>query len=85
MKNVTIVVSHIKIETTKIDDGVLLKRLKERLVEDQNSHIRLKVKKGIVTIQGNVSHDVQREQVLSSVASMPGVLGMKDQIRVIVN
>ena len=45
-KGVRIVVSHIKVETKTVDDGLLRKRLRERLAEDQNIHIRLKVKKG---------------------------------------
>lgn len=80
-----VVVSHIKIETERIGDGMLLKRLQERLAEDHNNHIRLKVKKGVVTIRGIVRHDTHREQVLSSVASMPGVIGMEDRLQVVVN
>lgn len=85
VNDVKLVVSHIKIETERIGDGMLLKRLQERLAEDHNSHIRLKVKKGVVTIRGIVRHDTHREQVLSSVASMPGVIGMEDRLQVVVN
>lgn len=85
VKDVRIVVSHIKVETERIDDGLLLRRLRERLTGGENGHVRLKVKKGVVTIEGSVRHDAHREQVLSSVASMPGVVGMKDQMRVVVD
>jgi len=84
VNGVRIVVSHIKVETERMDDGLLLSRLRERMADDQNRYVRLKVKKGVVAIQGVVLHDAHREQVLSSVASMPGVVGMKDHLQVVV-
>jgi len=80
-KNVGNVVSHIKVETENIPDTLLLKQLRERLAEGQNGQM-LKVKKGVVTIQGTV-HDVHREIVLSTVAGTPGVIGIKDRLQVV--
>ena len=78
-----VVLNHIQVETERIDDGLLLQQLRERLVEEQSSHIKLKVKKGIVTIRGDVRHVSQREQVLSSIAGVPGVIAMKDRLQIV--
>ena len=83
--DVRIVLNLIKVETERINDGLLLEQLRERLAEKQSNHIKLKVKKGIVTIKGNVRHDSQREQVLSSIARVPGVIAMKDRLQVVVD
>lgn len=82
VKGVKIVVSHVRIEMTQVDDGLLWAQLQERLPQSQNSPISLNVKKGVVTIQGVVEHDVHREEILSSVASLPGVIGMIDRLQV---
>jgi len=82
VKGVKIVVSHVRIETAQVADGLLLAQLQERLPESQNSPIRLNVKKGVVRIQGVVEHDAHREEILSSVASLPGVTGMIDRLQV---
>jgi osmotically-inducible protein OsmY len=83
MKDVRIVVSHIKVETEKVPDGLLLKQLRERLAEKENAQVKVKVKKGVVTIQGTVQQDVDRERVLSTVAGTSGVIGMKDHLKVV--
>ncbi|HKS73617.1 MAG TPA: BON domain-containing protein [Terriglobales bacterium] len=83
VKGVKIVVSHIKIEMAQVDDGLLLAQLQERLPGSQNSPIRLNVKKGVVTIEGVVERDAHREEILSSAASLPGVIGMIDRLQVV--
>ena len=85
IKDVRIVVSHIKVETAKVPDGLLLKQLRERLAEKENTQIEVKVKKGVVTIQGTVQHDAHRESVLSTVAGTFGVIGMRDRLKVVVD
>lgn len=82
VKGVRIVVSHIRVETEKVPDGLLLKQLRERLAQKENAQIKLKVKKGVVTIQGTAQHDGHRESLLSTVASTSGVVGMKDNLKV---
>lgn len=82
-KGVRMVVSHIRVETEKVSDGLLLKQLRERLAQKENAQIKLKVKKGVVTIQGTVQHDARRESLLSTVASTSGVVGMKDHLKVV--
>jgi osmotically-inducible protein OsmY len=84
-KDARIVVSLIRVATTQIDDDLLLKQLRERLAKSQNSQISLSVKKGVVTIQGSVRHDAHREEILSSVASILGVVGMIDRLQMTVN
>jgi len=82
VKGVRIVVSHIRVETEKVPDGLLLEQLRERLAQKENAQIKLKVKKGVVTIQGTAQHDAHRESLLSTVASTSGVVGMKDNLKV---
>ena len=48
----SIVVSHIRVETETIPDALLLKQVNARLAADQESQIKLKVKKGVVTDAG---------------------------------
>lgn len=84
-KGVKIVVSHIKVRTAPVDDSLLLQQLTESLAENRDTDIQLKVKKGVVTIQGTVQHDAHRERILSSVASIPGVIGMEDRLQLIGN
>jgi osmotically-inducible protein OsmY len=82
MKDVRAVVSLIKVETEKVADGLLLKQLRERLAEQENTQVNVKVKNGVVTIEGTVQHNVHRERVLSTVAGTSGVIGMKDLLKV---
>jgi len=82
MKDVKIVVSLIKVETEKVADGSLLKQLRERLAEQDNTQVNVKIKNGVVTIEGTVQHNVHRESVLSTVAGTSGVIGMKDLLKV---
>lgn len=81
MKDVKIVVSLIKVETEKIADGLLLEQLRERLAGQENTQVNVKVKNGVVTIEGTVQHNVHRESVLSTVAATSGVIGMKDLLK----
>ena len=67
MKDVKIVVSLIKVETEKVADGSLLKQLRERLAEQDNTQVNVKIKNGVVTIEGTVQHNVHRESVLSNI------------------
>lgn len=83
--DVSIVVSHIRVETETVPDALLLKQVRARLAADQESQIKLKVKKGVVTMQGPVPHEADRERILSAVASVIGVVGMKDQLQVVAN
>jgi len=84
-KDVRIVVSHIRVATERIPDALLLEQLRERLAADHENQIKLKVKKGVVTMQGPVQHDAHREKILSTVASFAGVVGMKDKLQVVAN
>ncbi len=79
--DVRMIISHIVLETEKVPDTLLLKRLRERLAEAQDSTISLKVKRGGVTIQGTVEFEAQRERVLSMVASTSGVMWIEDRLQ----
>lgn len=62
VKDVRIAVSHIKVETERIDDGLLLRRLRERLAGDENGSVRLEGEERGVTIEGSVRHDAHRSK-----------------------
>ena len=81
--DVRMIISHIVLETEKVPDTLLLRRLRERLAEAQDSTISLKVKRGGVTIQGTVEFEAQRERVLSTVASTSGVLWIEDRLQIL--
>lgn len=81
-KHVATVLSHIKVETAPAEDSFLLARLAQDLTENGNGHIALTSKRGFVTVRGVVRDDAHREQVLSSVASTPGVVGLRDFLRI---
>lgn|SRR5215469_2333117 len=81
--DVRIVLNHIRVETERINDGLLRLQLRECLAEEHNVRIKIKVKKGVVTIKGTVRHDYDREQVLSSIAGVPGVIAMKDRLQIV--
>ena len=76
-KGVRMVISHIRVKTERMPDALLLNRLRERVAQDQNDTIRLKVKKGGVTIRGTVRDAAHRESVLSTVAGTSGVVWME--------
>ena len=85
LKGAKIFVNHIKVKTQQIPDASLQAELKASLTGSQNGQIRVKVKRGVVTIQGAVQHDANREEVLSTIASTVGVVGMKDRMQVAVD
>jgi osmotically-inducible protein OsmY len=82
VRNVRMVISHIKVKTERMPDALLLERLRERVAQDQNDTIRLQVKKGGVTIRGTVKDAAHRESVLSAVAATSGVLWMEDRLQI---
>jgi len=81
-KDVRMVISHIKVKTARMPDALLLDRLRERVAEHQNDTIRLKVKKGGVTIRGTVKDVAHRESILSTVAGTSGVVWMEDRLQI---
>ena len=81
-RNVAVVLSHIKVEADRVEDSLLLSRLQEQLTSSENGHVLLRVKSGFVTVQGPVRDEAQREQILSSIASTPGVVGLKDLLQI---
>ena len=82
VRDVRMVISHLKVKTERVPDALLLDRLRERVAEDQNSAIRLQVKKGGVTIRGTVKDAAHRESILSTVAGTSGVVWMEDRLQI---
>ena len=82
IKDVRMVISHIRVKTERMPDALLLDRLRERVAQDQNDTIRLKVKKGGVTIRGTVKDVAHRESILSTVAGTSGVVWMEDRLQI---
>lgn len=81
LRDVRIVISHLKVKTERMPDALLLDRLRERVAQDQNDPIRLQVKKGGVTIRGTVKDALHRESILSTVAGTSGVVWMEDRLQ----
>ncbi|HKV78762.1 MAG TPA: BON domain-containing protein [Candidatus Sulfotelmatobacter sp.] len=80
VKHVRTVISHIRIKTERVSDASLLKQLQERLAAE--GQIKLKVKEGVVTMQGLVNNEAHQDDIWTVVASTAGVIGISDQLQV---
>jgi osmotically-inducible protein OsmY len=75
-------ISHIVVRTPYVPDRDLRRQLAGKLNGLQIDSVRLRVRRGVVRVSGTISEENQRETVLSTIRSTPGVTGVDDLITV---
>lgn len=76
--HVRTVKDYVVVKTRWVPDGTLRMQLKHDLRSHEFGGLRLKVRKGVVTVRGPIPSS--RERVLSLIASTEGVLDIRDQM-----
>ena len=71
------VTNGITVETRRLPDGILRIQLKHELRKQGLNGLKLKVRRGVVTVRGTVPSN--RERVLTLVAGTEGVRGIRDR------
>lgn len=75
-------ITQLVVNTPTVPDASLRLQLTEKIARLQLNSIRLRVRRGIVRISGNIPEEKQRENVLSSICSTPGVKGVDDLMKI---
>jgi hypothetical protein len=81
VEHVRVVKNDIVVKTHWVPDGILRMQLKHDLRNHEIDGLRLKVRKGVVTIRGTVKSS--REQVLLLIASTEGVRDIRDRMTLV--
>ena len=76
--HVSTVKDYVVVKTRWVPDGTLRMQLNHDLRSHELGALRLKVRKGVVTVRGPMPSS--RERVLSLIASTEGVLDIRDQM-----
>jgi osmotically-inducible protein OsmY len=76
------VITQLVVITPTVPDASLRLQLTEKIARLELNLIRLRVRRGIVRISGNIPEERQRENVLSVICSTPGVKGIDDVLHV---
>lgn len=80
-KHVAGVINKIKVRTPSIPDSALRLQVETKLKDLEVDSVRVRVRRGIVNIQGTITTEKERKDILSATCSTPGVRGVDDSMQ----
>ena len=83
VEHVRRVQSKIVIDTKRVPDPRLRLQLKQVVREQQLREIKIRVRKGTVTLRGPVRGEAEHERVLAQISSTEGVRAVDDRLTVV--
>lgn len=76
------VVSRIEVATARVPDTSLRLQVVAKLSNLEVDFVRVRVRRGVVKLSGIIASESERENILSSACSTPGVKGIDDSMQV---